>query len=310
MDWFDRIVGLVWLLLTYQQNQILRAGNPPPQGTVESRWLIYAKKYWPMFVMVLLGVAIWLPRIIQIPLLVANVESLHGTADIPSNATQATIPLKASLPYTLHGLTPDWSTGVFVTSKHSGNFSVAFNVPAPEGGGSLDWEVIPRAGARTSAIPENSATPSALASPLPEYAKYSNAGNGWPQLPLSDADKWHFAQWMKSAGASDPSKPNGCTIVFVRYEEPAAEDLVASLGEILEMANWKHQDRVALGNFPKGLTVLSSKLNDNCAINFSNGVRQFAGIQVANYPYKQGQMSVCGNADCVEVQVGNVPNPK
>lgn len=156
-------------------------------------------------------------------------------------------------------------------------------------------------------IPPDSPS-TALATPLPEFAKYSNAGDGWPKLPLSDGEKWHFAQWMKAAGAPDSTKPHGCTIVFVRYEQPPAEDLVSALGEVLNLAGWKYKDTVALANFPKGVGVLSNKPNDNCATSFVNGLRQFAGIQVLGYPYKQGANYPGCDEDCIVVQIGNVPN--
>jgi hypothetical protein len=119
-----------------------------------------------------------------------------------------------------------------------------------------------------------------------------------------------FCAMDKKAASSDPTSPHGCTIVFVRYQESSAEDLVTALGDILDAADWKYKQVITLDVLPKGISVLSAKPNDNCAINFSNGVRQFARIQVLGYPFKNTktpEMADCGD-ECIEVEVGNVPN--
>jgi hypothetical protein len=178
MDWFDKVVGLAWLALTYQQNQILRAANPV-QHPSQERLRTYAQRYWPMAVMVVLGVAIWLPRVIPIPSLSASVEPLHGTADVPAQIREATISIPVSLPYTVHGLTADWNSNIVVTAKRSGSFTVSFSEYSPEGGGSLDWEVIPRAGSRSVATTETE-TPTATSTPTPTPKPWQSfAENGY-----------------------------------------------------------------------------------------------------------------------------------
>lgn len=174
----------------------------------------------------------------------------------------------------------------------------------------MDTGVVSSQFASPMPTPSSSSAVQPQSTPLPEFAKYSNAGNGWPRLPLSDGEKWHFAQWKKKAASSDSTSPRGCTIVFVRYQESSAEDLVTALGDILDAADWKYKQVITLDVLPKGISVLSAKPNDNCAINFSNGVRQFAEIQVLGYSFKNtktSEMAACGD-DCIEVEVGNVPN--
>jgi hypothetical protein len=139
------------------------------------------RRYWPWILAGLAATVIaWGPIALSLGGL-GEPRTMNGTADIPSSATQATVPISASLPYTLHGLTADWNTTVFVVAKHSRNFSVAFSVPAPEGGGSLDWEVIPRAGSYSVAVAETQqqlATPTAMPTPKPwqSFAENGYAG--------------------------------------------------------------------------------------------------------------------------------------
>ena len=56
MDLFDKAVAVAWLALTYQQNRILRAGNPPT--ATSPSWTRNLVHYWPTGLVVLLGIVI------------------------------------------------------------------------------------------------------------------------------------------------------------------------------------------------------------------------------------------------------------
>ena len=85
MDWFDKAVALVWLALTYQQNRILRAGNPPPEA-LRSSWLGWLKEplshYWPTLIVVLVGVVYFFR-----PLVFPPSSVREGSPSIPSAQT-------------------------------------------------------------------------------------------------------------------------------------------------------------------------------------------------------------------------------
>ncbi len=77
---------------------------------------------------------------------------LSGTTDVPAGAMETIVDIPVSLPYTVHKLTADWeAAGVFLEKKESGHFSLQFNRPAPQGGGEVEWEVIPRSGSHVQA---------------------------------------------------------------------------------------------------------------------------------------------------------------
>jgi hypothetical protein len=66
MDWFDKTVALVWLVLTYQQNRILRAGNPSLDGR-RHPWFAQIAHYWPTFMGVLVIGFILLRPVLSLP---------------------------------------------------------------------------------------------------------------------------------------------------------------------------------------------------------------------------------------------------
>jgi hypothetical protein len=166
MDWFDKAVAVAWLALTWRQNRILDKANPPsPDPSWKLTAQNYLSRFWPMGVMILLGVLVWLPRFIPS---LGGQETITGTADVPAGASTVTITVPAALPYTIRKLTPDWeAAGTFVQSKESGHFEIAFNRGAPIGGGALDWEILPRAGSQAVSAIMPTDTPAAIA-PTPE----------------------------------------------------------------------------------------------------------------------------------------------
>jgi hypothetical protein len=181
MDWFDKAVAVAWLALTWRQNRILDKANPPaPDPSWKTKAQNYLSRYWPMAVMILLGMLVWLPRFV--PSLVGS-ETITGTMDIPAGSIGATVPVSASLPYTIRHLTPDWETsGIFVVSRESGHFEVGFNRPPPAGGGELEWEVAPRVGSQEAAAAIPTDTPTAEPSPPPKPWQTFIQGSGASQI--------------------------------------------------------------------------------------------------------------------------------
>jgi hypothetical protein len=84
MDWFDKAVALAWLALTYQQNRILRAGNPPQEGERKASqwhtWLVPLGHYWPTL-MGIIVIAVILLRPLLVPRPVQE-SIIHPTATI------------------------------------------------------------------------------------------------------------------------------------------------------------------------------------------------------------------------------------
>jgi len=75
MDWFDKTVAVVWLVLTYQQNRILRAGNPPTVASQSRAWSFV--HYWPTGLGVLIAMVIFLRPNLQslVPVLFPSPQS-------------------------------------------------------------------------------------------------------------------------------------------------------------------------------------------------------------------------------------------
>jgi hypothetical protein len=60
MEWFDKAVGITWLVLTYQQNRILARGNPPQNETANRlsglrQRFVGLARYWPTLIVVAFG---------------------------------------------------------------------------------------------------------------------------------------------------------------------------------------------------------------------------------------------------------------
>jgi hypothetical protein len=257
------------------------------------------RRYWPWILAGVIATAIaWGPVALHY---VRSFGSISGTADIPAGKLEATIRVPASLPYAIHILTPDWeASGVFVTAKESGRFSVAFNRPPPPGGGVLDWEVIPRSGVPSANEIVSAVSPTPIALPRSRWLK------------LDDATKWHFMQWMRAA-----RPPQGCIVVIAHYATPYAQGVNAEFREILDYADWQILKGTPNEDFPMGVSVISPK-SDNadpvwiCAVDVQNGLRQFSDVPVPIKTIegnaKTPNMSQCANR-CVEVDIGNEPEP-
>ncbi len=136
-------------------------------------------RWW--IVMLLLGLII--PSVLPDYTGTGTAKVITGTANIPSHSWEATISVPVSLPYTVRRLTADWNSGVHVTAKASGHFSVAFTDNAsPAGGGELDWEVVPLLGSQSVAAATATdiadATPTATPTPKPWQSFASNGDAG------------------------------------------------------------------------------------------------------------------------------------
>jgi len=91
-------------------------------------------------------------------------RTIEGTADVPAAVDHVTIPVPASLPYTVHYKT-DWTTGNDnIARKQDGQFTIWFGYGPPPGGGSIDWQVTPRSKSGTVASAD---TPTVTPSPTP-----------------------------------------------------------------------------------------------------------------------------------------------
>lgn len=69
-----------------------------------------------------------------------------GSVMVVAGAQSVTVIHGVSKPYHILGLSVDWDTTLFVTSKTDDQFTVAFGNPAPansvnSGGGTLMWSV-------------------------------------------------------------------------------------------------------------------------------------------------------------------------
>jgi hypothetical protein len=154
-----------WLLLFFVIYEVLdkivervRA----KRQTAESRAVTAKSRFWPWIAAAFLATAIvWAPSLL--PYLVST-KTISGTADVPEGKYEITVPVDASLPYTVHYKT-DWTTGGdTIKRKQSGRFTLRFAYGPPPGGGSIDWEVIPRTGSQAVGFAEPSeptATPTA-----------------------------------------------------------------------------------------------------------------------------------------------------
>ena len=103
--------------------------------------------------------------------------TIGGSTDIPGGVLDAQIPVSLSPPYVVH-VSTDWGGEVEVMSKKKGQFFVRFSEPSPQGGGVLDWQVTPRAGAQTVSAIESEPTTNPTAAPTPKPWQ-SFAENGY-----------------------------------------------------------------------------------------------------------------------------------
>jgi hypothetical protein len=69
----------------------------------------------------------------------------------------------------------------FLTAKRSGGFTLAFSDPAPEGDGSLDWEVIPRSGSHSAVAIAERGTPTATPTPKSLVQQWREGQGPWQQ---------------------------------------------------------------------------------------------------------------------------------
>jgi hypothetical protein len=152
---------LLWMLVESYRNS--RHNQLVAEGKIQGD----RRRYWPW---ILAGVAAtllaWGPFLLPY-IGVGAPATIVGTADVLPGSDHITIPVSASLPYTVH-YKMDWTTrGDNIVRKESGRFILGFTYGPPPGGGSVDWEVIPRAGSHAvemSELAEATATPT----PQPE----------------------------------------------------------------------------------------------------------------------------------------------
>jgi len=166
-----------WATCLFVAYEVLKVREHNRDATSATR-----RRYWPW---VLAGVAAtviaWGP--IVLPYAIAP-QLMSGTADVPAGAFETTVNIPASLPYTVHKLTPDWEAGgVFLQKKESGHFSLQFNRAAPQGGGELEWEVIPRSSSPSVATIEGAS----VAPPQPKSQLQQFVDGGTPdQTAMND----------------------------------------------------------------------------------------------------------------------------
>lgn len=66
-------------------------------------------------------------------------QEQFGTVAIGAGAEQATVAHALSISAIVFSATPNWPTRIWIVGKSGSGVTVGFSVPAPAGGGTLDW---------------------------------------------------------------------------------------------------------------------------------------------------------------------------
>ena len=150
-----------------------------------------------------------------------------GTADVPANVNRLRIEADITPPYEVFA-TPSWATVIVPTERAAGYFELAFMNPAPRGGATVDWQVIP--------IPASKAKSKELSSQFAERDQQLRAlqsevaqlyAHQWPVL--SDRKKGALISALRSAGRST---------LTISCNDDDCEALADDIKDAAQKADW------------------------------------------------------------------------